>query len=48
MWAKNRGARRAWLQVVTTNIPAVSLYRSLGFEEVYRYAYRMAPENRVR
>lgn len=45
-WAKNQGARRAWLQVVAANLPAVSLYHSLGFTQVYRYAYRQAPENR--
>ena len=43
-WAKNQGAKRAWLQVVAANIPAVNLYHSLGFGEVYRYAYRQAPE----
>jgi len=44
LWAKKRGAKRAWLQVVAANIPAVNLYHSLGFGEVYRYAYRQAPE----
>ncbi len=48
MWAKKRGARRAWLQVVAANAPAVGLYQAMGFEEVYRYAYRTAPENRTR
>jgi ribosomal protein S18 acetylase RimI-like enzyme len=44
-WAKKRGARRAWLQVVSANRPALALYRSLGFREAYRYAYRQAPES---
>ena len=39
-WARLRGARRAWLQVETVNQPAITLYGSLGFEEVYRYVYR--------
>ena len=43
-WARHGGARRAWLQVVSDNEPALGLYRSLGFEEVYRYAYRQAPD----
>jgi ribosomal protein S18 acetylase RimI-like enzyme len=39
-WARLRGAREAWLQVEAGNAPALALYRSLGFEEVYRYHYR--------
>lgn len=39
-WARLRGAREAWLQVEAGNVAALSLYRSLGFEEVYRYHYR--------
>lgn len=42
-WARLRGAREAWLQVEAGNVPALSLYRSLGFEEVYRYHYRRPP-----
>ncbi|MGL5361608.1 MAG: GNAT family N-acetyltransferase [Bosea sp. (in: a-proteobacteria)] len=36
-WAAQAGAARAYLQVEPTNTHAVSLYRSLGFEELYRY-----------
>ncbi|TIL81645.1 MAG: GNAT family N-acetyltransferase [Mesorhizobium sp.] len=42
-WARLRGAREAWLQVEASNAPALSLYRSIGFEEVYRYHYRRPP-----
>jgi ribosomal protein S18 acetylase RimI-like enzyme len=39
-WARLKGARKAWLQVEAANDAATSLYRSLGFREVYRYVYR--------
>ena len=42
-WARLRGARQAWLQVEAANQPALALYRSLGFEEVYPYHYRRPP-----
>jgi len=42
-WARLRGAREAWLQVEADNVPALALYRSLGFDEVYRYHYRRPP-----
>lgn len=38
-WARVRGARTAWLQVVADNREAVALYSKMGFEEAYRYAY---------
>lgn len=40
-WGAARGAQRAYLQVVAGNEPATSLYRRMGFEEIYRYWYRI-------
>jgi N-acetylglutamate synthase len=39
-WGQAKGAQYAYLQVVCDNLPAVDLYRSVGFREVYRYWYR--------
>lgn len=41
-WAAERGARRAYLQVVAGNAPARRLYDRLGFSEQYQYWYRQA------
>jgi GNAT superfamily N-acetyltransferase len=41
-WATGRGARQAYLQVATTNRPAVSLYTRIGFVPAYHYHYRIA------
>ncbi|MBL0374684.1 GNAT family N-acetyltransferase [Rhizobium sp. KVB221] len=38
-WAKLRGARYGWLQVVAENHAALALYEGLGFAKVYDYAY---------
>lgn len=43
-WAHTHGARQAWLQVEAGNESALGLYRSIGFDEVYRYHYRRSPE----
>jgi ribosomal protein S18 acetylase RimI-like enzyme len=45
-WARQHGARQAWLQVEAGNRAALALYRSLGFAEVYRYHYRRPPDAR--
>jgi len=38
-WARLRGARKAWLQVLADNEPARALYEKFGFVESYRYVY---------
>jgi N-acetylglutamate synthase len=40
-WAKQNGAKTAYLQVVMSNEPALNLYSKLGFQEVYQYFYRI-------
>jgi ribosomal protein S18 acetylase RimI-like enzyme len=43
-WARSHGARTAWMQVQADNEAALSVYRALGFMEVYRYHYRRPQE----
>lgn len=38
-WARLRGARQAWLQVLSDNASAVRLYETMGFRTAYSYAY---------
>ena len=45
-WAKEQGAKNAYLQVEASNTPALSLYSSLGFKTYYKYWYRILPMNR--
>jgi GNAT superfamily N-acetyltransferase len=40
-WAQENGALHAYLQVVSANAPARRLYARLGFQELYRYWYRI-------
>lgn len=45
-WGHAAGAHSAYLQMRETNEVASALYRSLGFEMVYRYTHRVAGEAR--
>ncbi|HHV12385.1 MAG TPA: GNAT family N-acetyltransferase [Clostridiales bacterium] len=39
---KEKGARKAYLQVLTGNKTAYNLYQSLGFEDFYSYYFRVS------
>ena len=43
-WAAGAGARLFWIGVEAGNPGALALYRSHGFEEIYRYHYRRQSE----
>ncbi len=45
-WGHQRGARSAYLQVESENIPALKLYDKLGFQQAYNYWYRNLEINR--
>jgi len=40
-WGKENSAEYAYLQVMINNAPALRLYSKLGFQEKYRYWYRL-------
>ena len=42
-YTAHKGAKTAWVQVEADNAAGLSLYRSLGFNEAYRYVYRAPP-----
>ena len=39
--AEKEGAEKAYLQAVHDNLPAIALYRSLGFQKIYEYSFRV-------
>jgi N-acetylglutamate synthase len=39
-WAATQGAQNAYLQVLSSNAPAVNLYTQMGFATLYEYWYR--------
>ena len=43
-WVRSMGATHSAIQVLASNAPALNLYGSLGFGEVYPYIYRRAPD----
>ena len=45
-WAQKLGSTKAYLQVMTSNEPAMALYRNLGFQERYQYWYRQLLSDR--
>jgi ribosomal protein S18 acetylase RimI-like enzyme len=40
-WGKQNGATTAYLQVMVDNLAALHLYEKIGFEEKYKYWYRI-------
>jgi len=40
-WGKENGAKYSYLAVVANNQPALRLYSKIGYEEIYRYWYRV-------
>ena len=47
LWATRLGARTGWLQVVAENKPAITLYETIGFKEIYKYCYWRAPGSTI-
>ncbi|WP_157749722.1 GNAT family N-acetyltransferase [Jatrophihabitans sp. GAS493] len=47
-WGRGNGATRSYLQVMSDNDPAVTLYRRLGYWVHHDYRYRSDPEPTIR
>jgi GNAT superfamily N-acetyltransferase len=45
-WGKKNGAETAFLQVFLDNTTAMKLYEKMGFEEIYKYWYRIKDSRR--
>jgi GNAT superfamily N-acetyltransferase len=45
-WAKSKGAHTGWLQMDLKSTAAASLYKNVGFKEIYRYTYRILDKQR--
>jgi ribosomal protein S18 acetylase RimI-like enzyme len=45
-WGGRNGARKAYLQVMLNNAPALHLYSKIGFVEKYQYWYRIKNTDR--
>jgi N-acetylglutamate synthase len=42
-WGARQGVRKAYLQVMLNNAPALRLYEKIGFNLLYEYWYRVKP-----
>ncbi|TDD54693.1 GNAT family N-acetyltransferase [Kribbella antibiotica] len=42
-WAGSQGGRRTYVEVLESNLPAVTAYERLGYVEAYRYRYLVSP-----
>ena len=45
-YSMHKGAKTGWVQVEADNVAGLNLYGKLGFQEAYRYVYRMPPGER--
>ena len=45
---RKKGADKAYLQIVEGNLPALHLYESLGFRQLYQYWFRVQPGTEIK